>query len=239
MRSTWAIAMRAGVLCRGGEIRSGLETPEEVRLLEDHRGGVRRRRGELVGIDRAAAMRNLDDLEAEAARVRLDDLTHLGVQRLREDDLGAVARVLRDEARVGGDRAAVVSGRVRHVHAGQLADDGLVLEDRLQHALAHLRLIRRVRRQELAAREQRRRRPPGRSGRRCPRRGTTARLRCGRFASASSVRCRTSSSSGSAGGTSSSRSKRTPGGICSNSSSIDETPIAASISARSASVRLR
>ena len=33
--------------------------------------------------------------------------------------------------------------------------DGLVLEDRLQHALAHLRLVRRVRRQELAALEHR------------------------------------------------------------------------------------
>ena len=32
-------------------------------------------------------MRNLDDLEAEAERVRLDDLPHLRVQRLGEDDL--------------------------------------------------------------------------------------------------------------------------------------------------------
>ncbi len=59
--------------------------------------------------------------------------------------------VLRDEARVGRDREAVVAGRVRHVHAGQLADRRLVLEDRLQDPLAHLRLVRRVRRQELAA----------------------------------------------------------------------------------------
>ena len=103
-----------------------------------------------------------------------------GIQRLGENDLRAVARVLGDEARVGGDRAPVVAGRVRHVHPGQLADDGLVLEDRLQHALAHLRLVRRVRGQELAAREQRRRRPPERSGRRSQRRGTRARRPCAR-----------------------------------------------------------
>jgi hypothetical protein len=44
----------------------------------------------------------------------------------------------------------VVPGRVRDVHARQLADDRLVLEDRLQHALAHLGLVRRVGSQELA-----------------------------------------------------------------------------------------
>ena len=99
-------------------------------------------------------MRDLDDLEAEATRIRLDDLAYLRVQGLREDDLGAVARVLRDEARVGGDRAAVVPGGIRNVHPGQLADHGLVLEDRLQDALAHLGLVRRVRGEELAAREQ-------------------------------------------------------------------------------------
>jgi hypothetical protein len=63
--------------------------------------------------------------------------------------------VLSDVTRVGGDRRAVVAGRVRHVHAGQLADDRLVLEDRLEDTLAHLGLIRRVCRQELAASEDR------------------------------------------------------------------------------------
>ena len=61
--------------------------------------------------------------------------------------------VLRDEAGIRGDGRAVVPGRVGHVHPGQLADQRLVLEDRLQHALAHLGLIRRVRGQELAAGE--------------------------------------------------------------------------------------
>jgi hypothetical protein len=41
------------------------------------------------------------------------------------------------------------------VHPGQLADRGLVLEDRLEDALAHLGLVRRVRGQQLAALEHR------------------------------------------------------------------------------------
>ena len=96
-------------------------------------------------------MRDLDDLEAEPGRVGLDDLAHLRVERLGEHDPRAPGRVLRDVAGVGRDGEAVVAGRVRHVHPGQLADRRLVLEDRLQHALAHLRLVRRVGGQELAA----------------------------------------------------------------------------------------
>jgi hypothetical protein len=97
---------------------------------------------------------HLDDVEAEAERVGLHDLAHLRAHRLSEHDLRpAGERVLRDEDGVRGDSRPVVAGRVRHVHPRQLADDGLVLEDRLQHALAHLWLVRRVRRQELAARE--------------------------------------------------------------------------------------
>src|SRR5919205_582855 len=41
------------------------------------------------------------------------------------------------------------------VPAGQLANRGLVLEDRLEHALAHLGLVRRVGGEKLAAREDR------------------------------------------------------------------------------------
>ena len=103
------------------------------------------------GVGRAIAVRHLDDLEPEARRVRLHDLAHLRVRRLGDDDLAASGRVLRDVAGVGGDGRPVVAGRVRDVHPGQLADRRLVLEDRLEDALAHLRLVRRVRRQQLAA----------------------------------------------------------------------------------------
>ena len=136
---------------RGGEVRRRLEHAEDVRLLEDDAGGVLGRPAQHVRLGRPVAVRNLDDVEPESRRVGLHDLTHLWVRRLGDDDLRATRRVLRHEARVGGDGRAVVPGGVRDVHPGQLADRGLVLEDRLQHALAQLRLIRRVRGQELAA----------------------------------------------------------------------------------------
>ena len=50
--------------------------------------------------------------------------------------------------RAGG---AVVHRRVGDIHAGQLADHRLKLEDGLQRALGNLRLIRGVSREELAA----------------------------------------------------------------------------------------
>ena len=79
---------RPGVVRGGGQLRRRLEAAEEVRLLEDHGrralGGARARSsGSVV----AVAMRHLDDLEAEAGRVRLHDLAHLRVRRLGDDDL--------------------------------------------------------------------------------------------------------------------------------------------------------
>ncbi len=59
-----------------------------------------------------------------------------------------------DEARIRCHRRTVVAGRIRHVHRGQLADDRLVLEDRLEDPLAHLGLVGRVRREKLAARQE-------------------------------------------------------------------------------------
>ena len=44
----------------------------------------------------------------------------------------------------GGSRWTVVHGSVCNVHAGQLTNKRLPFKDGLQHALAHLRLIRRV-----------------------------------------------------------------------------------------------
>ena len=138
---------------RRREVGCGLEAAEGVRLLEDHGGCVVRRRRQSPRVGRPTAVRDLHDLHAEPRRVGLHDLAYLRVERLREHDLRAARVVARDEACVGGDRGAVVAGRVRHVHPRQLADRGLVLEDGLQDALAHLRLVRRVRGEELAAGE--------------------------------------------------------------------------------------
>ena len=85
----------------------------------------------------------------------------------------------------------------------------LVLEDRLEHALAHLRLVRRVGGQELAALQDRvddRRHVVVVDARR---RGRTARGSASAFRSASAATCAKTSCSESAGSRSSSRPKRT------------------------------
>ena len=135
------------------QVGSLLEAAQEVRLLKDHGRSVLRRLGELVRVRDAAPVRHLHDVEPESRGVRLHDLPDLRIERLREHDLRPVRDVACHEARIRGDGRAVVSGRVRDVHARELADDRLVLEDRLEDALAHLGLIRRVRREELAPRE--------------------------------------------------------------------------------------
>ena len=145
----------AGGGSRCGELGGRLQAAEDVRLLEDHHGSVLGRGGQLRRVRRTVRVRDLDDLHAEARRVGLHDLADLRVQRLGQDDLRPAGVVARDEARVGRDGRAVVAGGVRDVHPGQLADRGLVLEDRLEHALAHLRLVRRVRGEQLSAREER------------------------------------------------------------------------------------
>ena len=152
--STWAIASAPASAAARARSGAGSRQPRKFGCWKNTAAASAAASATRCGVGRAARVRHLDDLEPEAGRVRLHDLPHLGIERLREDDLRPVGNgVLRDEARVCGDRAAVVAGRVRHVHPGQLADHGLVLEDRLQHALAHLRLVRRVGGQELAARE--------------------------------------------------------------------------------------
>ncbi len=142
-----------GVDCGCGERRGRLEHPEEVRLLEDDAGRVLGGGSKLVGVGGALAVRHLDDLEPEAGRIGLHDLSYLGARRFRHGDLGPSRRVLGDVARVRRDGRAVVTRGVRDVHAGELAHGGLVLEDRLEHALAQLGLVRRVGGQELAALE--------------------------------------------------------------------------------------
>src|SRR5215475_1895625 len=50
---------------------------------------------------------------------------------------------------------AIVHGGIRYLHAGKLADHGLKFKDGLQRALRNLRLVRRVGRKKLAARNER------------------------------------------------------------------------------------
>ncbi len=151
IRSTCAIGSAPARGRRGGQRRRRLETAEEVRLREDRAGGARARSAEPLRVGRAAGVRHLHDLHAEPRRERAHHLAHLRVQRLGDHDPGAARRLPGDVARVGGDRHPVVAGCVGDVHPGQLADRGLVLEDGLERSLAHLRLVGRVGREQLAA----------------------------------------------------------------------------------------
>ena len=63
-----------------------LEAAEEVRLREDHRCSALRGRGDACRVRDALRMTDLDHLEAEPGRIGLDDLPHLGVERLGEHD---------------------------------------------------------------------------------------------------------------------------------------------------------
>ena len=130
-----------------------LELPEEVGVLHDHRGGVvGDGGGQLVAIDPAATRGDDDDLGFEVGQVGRQDLSRLGVDRPGDDDPALPPGDGQGhEDRLGDRRAAVVEAGVRDVHAGQLADERLILERRLQGPLARLRLIRRVGRVELAA----------------------------------------------------------------------------------------
>ena len=84
-------------------------------------------------------------------RLRREHLPVLGVHAGREHDLAAARLHAGQERGLGQRRAAVVHGGVADVHAGELADGRLELEDGLEHALAALRLVGRVGGEELAA----------------------------------------------------------------------------------------
>ena len=154
MGSTCAIASAPASLAASASSGAGSRQPRKFGCWKKTAAASVATSATCLGVGRTVHVRDFDDLEPEPRRVGLHDLAHLRVERLRENDLRAVGDdVLGDEARVGRDRRAVVAGRVGHVHAGQLADHRLVLEDRLQHPLAHLRLVRRVGGEELAPRE--------------------------------------------------------------------------------------
>lgn len=95
------------------------------------------------------------DLDAEVLDVRPDGLEVMRMDGLGENDLLlALGQALREQHRLTKRGRAVVERGVRDVEAGQQALVRLVFEDRLQRPLRDFRLIRRVRRQELGAREE-------------------------------------------------------------------------------------
>ena len=97
-----------------------------------------------VEIEPAALVRNEHDLRIRAKRVGLHGLDGFRVEpRCKQRDVAVSLAAHGGGFRTSG--CAVVDGGVARIHAGELAEHGLVLEDRLQNALADLRLIGRIR----------------------------------------------------------------------------------------------
>ncbi len=138
-------------MAAAASVGSGFQAAEEIGLGEDHAGGVGRSFSHGGRVGHAAGMRYLDDLHPESGRERPHHFAHLRIERLGDDNLVPPGRLAGDQAGICGDGGAVVARRVGDVHSGELADRRLILEDSLQRPLAHLGLIRRVRRQDLSA----------------------------------------------------------------------------------------
>ena len=138
---------------RGG--REVFQAPVEVRALDDERRRLRSdellQRGE---VGHAVRRRGVAQPDSRPLAVRGRHAAIERVHAAREDDLGPLGDGVGHQRRLGQGRRAVIDRRVRHVHAGELGDHRLVLVDRPQGPLARLGLVGRVRREELAARDQ-------------------------------------------------------------------------------------
>ena len=144
---------RAGRVRQLGDGGQVLERAEEVGLLDDdRRRALADRGGQRVQVGgRARPQTHGPRARPVPGRLRGEHLPVLGVHAGREHDLAAPGLHAGEDRGLGQRRAAVVHGGVADVHAGQLADRRLELEDRLEHALAALRLVGRVGGEELAA----------------------------------------------------------------------------------------
>ena len=137
-----------------------LEQAEEVRLAGDHAGD----RASASASSRSSAARSvvpaagpvgderdLVDRQAAAEEVGRDRLAVVAMDRPRHEDALAMGRPAGHQRRLGGRRGAVVVRGRDDVEPDELADQRLVLVDRLEGALADLGLVRRVGRVPLAA----------------------------------------------------------------------------------------
>ena len=107
---------------------------------------------ESLAVEHTTLSRHEFDWEAVEVRVGLDDAAHLWVHRLAHQD--AVCLLGIAPSHHGSFRrssCAVVHRSVGNVHARQLCNHRLILEDVVERALRYLSLVRRVRRQELRA----------------------------------------------------------------------------------------
>ena len=149
-----------------------LDHPEEVGLGEQHRRGlVAGPAADLLQVGLAVEGPDLDQLEVQPLAVGLQQLPHPRGHGGAHQQLAAPGGGHGHGRGLGHRRRAVVQRGVGDLQAGQLADQRLVLEQGLEHALAHLGLVGGVGGGELPGRPGTRRRR-ARSGRRRRRRGS-------------------------------------------------------------------
>ncbi len=144
---------RAGRVTGLGEGREIADPSEEVGILHDHAGGL--------GIDEAAevlaAIRirpRFGERDAEEAGAGFGDIAVMGMQPARQHRLAPLGDAAGHHHRLGARRRPVVHRGVGDLAAGEQRDLGLELEQVLQGALRHFRLIGGVGGQELAALDQ-------------------------------------------------------------------------------------
>ena len=135
-----------------------LDHPEKVRVLDQDGRGVAVEsacQGVTVGFAGVPVEGDGDDAQADPRQVGGNHLPILRVHRLADHHRPAPrAQARGHQGGLGQRRGAIVQRRVGHLHAEQARHHGLEFEDRLQRALAHLRLIRGVRRVQLAAEQE-------------------------------------------------------------------------------------
>ena len=123
---------RAHVVRRLGQPFGIDQEAQEVGLLKDHRRRLLVRLGALANLDSAPLAERAQHLHV------------LGMDIARHEHLVAAGVDERHHRRLRDGGRAVVERRVRDVERGQLRDQRLELEDRLQRALTGLRLVRGV-----------------------------------------------------------------------------------------------
>ncbi len=142
---------RPGALARLGQLAHVLHGAQEVRLLDEHGGGVVVHRGGQGGRVGGAGVvqRDLHHLHAVSRGVRAQRGAGVRVKAAAGHEPGPARLQLRQVPRGGHGARALVHRRVGHGQPGELRDGRLELEHDLEAALGDLGLVGRVGREEL------------------------------------------------------------------------------------------